>query len=91
MKDWSLVIAGVLAAGLLLVVLPVGVSTFLRMRRGRSVVCPKTGEVAGIRLDAWRAAGGSLVDRSALKVSGCTLWPWKEGCAQNCLKNLESS
>ena len=88
MKDWNLVIAGVVAAGLVLVVLPVGVTTFLRMRKGRSLVCPKSGKIAGVRVDPWRAAAGSLVDRSALKVTGCTLPAWKEGCAETCLQDL---
>lgn len=91
MNDWGLVILAVAAAGLLLVVAPVLVTTFSRFRSQRSVACPDTGRVAGIELDAVRLSLGAAFDRLPLRVRSCTLWPEKRGCAQSCLKPIEEA
>lgn len=89
MKDAGLVISGVIAAGMVLVVLPVAAATFLRLRPRKSVLCPQTGRVAGIRVNALEAALASTFDRLPLKVKECSLWPEKGGCAQECLRGVE--
>jgi hypothetical protein len=79
------VIFAVVAAGLGIVVLPVVMGAYRRLRRPRSVVCPQTASIAGIRLNAIGAAAGAAFDRLPLKVASCTLWPEREGCGQDCL------
>ncbi len=91
MKDWGLVIAAVTAAGLLLVVLPVVVTTFQRFRAQRSVACPDGGRVAGIQVDPLKVALGAAFDRLPLRVRSCTLWPEKSGCRQGCLRRVEEA
>jgi hypothetical protein len=78
-------ILGVIAAGLLLVVLPVAAGTYRRFRAARSLVCPRTGGVAGVRVDAVAAAVGSAFDRRFLRVASCSLWPKNRGCGRECV------
>ena len=82
-SDWE--ILGVVSAGLVLVVLPVTVGTYRRLKAARSVVCPRTSRVAGVKVDAVAAAVGSAFDRLPLRVTSCSLWPEKRGCGQECV------
>ncbi len=81
--DWE--ILGVVAAGLGIVVLPVAIGTYRRFRAARSVACPASGAIAGVRVDAFSAAIGSAFDRLPLKVASCSLWPAKKGCGEECV------
>ena len=91
MKDWGFVILAVAAAGVLLVVVPVFVAAFSRFRAQRSVACPETGRVVGIKLDALRLSVGAAFDRVPLHVRACTLWPERRGCAQSCLNSIREA
>jgi len=82
-SEWE--ILGVVSAGLVLVVLPVTVGTYRRLKAARSVVCPRTARVAGVKVDAVAAAVGSAFDRLPLRVTSCSLWPEKRGCGQECV------
>jgi hypothetical protein len=84
--EW--VIFAVVAAGLGIVVLPVVIGAYRRLRAPRSVVCPQTGGIAGVGLDAIRAAAGAAFDRLPLKISSCTLWPERESCGRACLSDI---
>ena len=83
-----LVILGVLAIGVLFVVLPVVLTTLSEHRGPRTVVCPSTGDEAEISIDAARAARGAVFGRSLLSVEKCSLWPEREGCARSCLAEV---
>lgn len=87
-SDWE--ILGVITAGLLLVVVPVAVDAYRRFRAPRSLVCPRTGGPAGVRVDALSLAIGSAFDRVPLKVASCSLWPENRGCGQECLGRVRA-
>lgn len=89
MSDPVLVIAGVFLAGMIFVVLPVVISTYLRYRGRKSVVCPQAGKIAGVRLAALPAALGSAIDLVPLRVTACTLWLDRANCAQGCVESLQ--
>jgi hypothetical protein len=51
----------------------------------RQVLCPETGGVAKIRIDALHAAVSSAVADPELQVSDCSRWPARQGCRQECV------
>jgi hypothetical protein len=87
-SDWE--ILGVIAAGLALVVVPVTVDAYRRYRTPRSLLCPKTGLLAGVRVDPLSAALGSAFDRLPSRVGDCSLWPANRGCGQECLDRVRA-
>jgi hypothetical protein len=80
-----LVILGVLAIGLVTVVLPVVLTTLADHREPKSLVCPETGLATTVRVDAGRAARGAIVGRVRLAVQSCARWPERRACGQGCL------
>lgn len=81
-----LMMLGVLAMGLLLVVLPV-VSEIVSRYRGRKVVtCPETRDLVEVQLDTGRAAWGAVFGHSIPRVKSCSLWPRKKGCQEECVQ-----
>jgi hypothetical protein len=58
---------------------------FIQFHGWREVLCPETGGVAIIRIDALHAAiSGALTDPE-LHVSDCSRWPQRQGCGQKCV------
>ena len=60
-----LVILGVLAIGIVTVVLPVVLTTLADHREPKSLVCPETGLPTTVQVDAGRAARGAVIGRVA--------------------------
>ena len=87
-SDWE--ILGIIVAGLALVVAPVTIDAYRRFRTARSLVCPKTGLLAGVRVDPLSAAFGSALDRAPSRVADCSLWPANRGCGQECLGQVRA-
>ncbi len=86
MHNPGLVILGVLAVGLVFVLVPVALTTLSESRRSRTLRCPEAGTPADVSFDPARAIRGALVGRVWLSVAGCSLWPERRGCAQACTK-----
>jgi hypothetical protein len=61
---------------------------YLRARDPRIVRCPATGTGATVDLDAVRAAL-TLAPPNEHVVRGCSLWPERAGCAQQCCDDLK--
>jgi hypothetical protein len=83
-----LVILGVLAIGIVTVVLPVVLTTLADHRQPKSLVCPETGLATTVQVDAGRAARGAVVGRVRLAVQNCARWPERGGCGQGCLSPI---
>jgi hypothetical protein len=62
---------------------------FFSLRGDRVVTCPETLELVGLKIDASLAARTSLADNPEFRVSGCTRWPEKSACGQECLSQVE--
>jgi hypothetical protein len=83
-----LVILGVLAIGLVTVVLPVALTTLADHREPKSLPCPETGQPANVQVDAGRAARAAIFGRVRLAVQNCSRWPERDGCGQSCVAPL---
>lgn len=79
---------GVTIVGTTYAVAPVVTDTYRRYRGRKTVVCPGTGDIAEIDLHAKRASLLSALGKEWVRVRGCSLWPRRKGCAEDCLKNL---
>lgn len=89
MNSVGTLIVAILAVGILFVLVPLVIHTFGRYRGSRVLACPETGEPVRLDLDATRAALTSALGRPRLRVSWCTLWPRRKGCAQECVASPE--
>ena len=85
-----LVILGVLAIGLVTVVLPMVLTTLSDHREPKSLVCPETGLPTTVQVDAGLAARGAIIGRVRLAVQNCARWPERRACGQGCLGSVES-
>jgi len=85
----AIVIAAV--AGLAVFLALTAGRAYIRYRGTRLVECPETKEVVAVQLDAARAAAGATVGKTELKLSECTRWPERQGCGQECLRQIETS
>jgi len=86
---WIL-LAAIVAVGILYVVVPVAMDVFARYRGGRSLTCPETGAEVRIELDARHAALTAVPGPPRLRVADCTLWPGRGDCLQGCIRRVET-
>ncbi len=77
------------ALGFLAVGIVVAAKAWLAWRARRLVTCPENAEPAAVRVDAARAVATSLGGHTALRLSECSRWPEKQGCGQECLRQIE--
>lgn len=87
MKNALLLVAAIVAVGVLDNVSAVLRHFYGRFRHGKVVTCPDTENLADVQLKAGWAAVTALFRRPVLRVKSCTLWPGKKGCAQGCVKD----
>jgi hypothetical protein len=85
----GLVVVGIIVAAIVLVALPVALTTYLDFRKARWVRCPETESKAAVHVDPLRAAIGSTVGALPLHVDTCSLWPERQGCAESCAAQFE--
>jgi hypothetical protein len=84
MTDPWAVLAGLAAIGFLFVLVPVVATVYLGLRAPRWLRCPEAQVLAGVAVDAGRAAWTAAFGQPRLRVRDCTLWPERAGCAQHC-------
>ncbi|HWA93992.1 MAG TPA: DUF1761 domain-containing protein [Terracidiphilus sp.] len=56
-----------------------------RYSGGRPVTCPVDQQSAVVHIDVQHAAASVMDGSPKLRLSGCTLWPERAGCHQDCL------
>lgn len=84
-------VAGVaVIAGLALAIRAV-VRAYFRYKGQRVVTCPETEQYAAVEVDARHAAATCLHGRPDLRLKSCSRWPEREGCEQDCIRQLELS
>jgi hypothetical protein len=71
-------------AGLLVVLVPVGLLEYGALKRKKSVTCPETGQDATVGVDARRGALAVALGFPRLRISSCSRWPERELCDQAC-------
>jgi hypothetical protein len=67
------------------------VSTFFRYRGARVITCPENHRPAGVHVDVRHAAATALGSSPQLRLDQCSRWPEKQGCGQECLRQIETS
>lgn len=91
MPNVGTVLAGIVAIGVLYVLLPVVTDVFLRFRAARRLRCPEAGAGAEVRVDATRTAMGAAFHDPTPRVADCSLWPERAGCEEGCLPAFEAA
>lgn len=85
MDPW-IVLAAIIALGVVYVALPVALGEFFRYYRRKFLQCPVTGEEAWILIDARRAGASAAFGRPSLRIRSCSLWPARYACGRDCLR-----
>ena len=85
MENPWIVIASIVAVGVVYVLLPVIADTFRWYRATRILRCPETEKEAEVAIDASHAALTSAFGPPVLRVKNCSLWPEGKDCPQDCL------
>ena len=91
MGDALLLIAAIAAFGLFSVVIPAMLEAYYRYKENMVVTCPNAQKRAELILDRGRAALGAAFGKPALRVAGCSLWPPKQACHNECLRENSSA
>ena len=81
-----LLIAAIVAFGLVFVVAPVAIDTYRQYRYRKVITCPEAHNLAEVNLNAGVAALGAGVGRPLLRVKNCSLWPKRKGCDEKCVR-----
>jgi hypothetical protein len=66
----------------------IALTTWIRMRGARVVVCPQTHESVSVTLDRCQAAMSAVWEAEDLKLATCTRWPLPVDCDQACVKQI---
>ena len=82
----TLLISGILATGLVFVVVPVAIDAHHKYRFRKVINCPETRGLAEVNLNARLVALGAGVGRPVLRVKNCSLWPKRKGCDERCVR-----
>jgi len=64
---------------------------YFKLRGKRLVTCPETRKPAAVDLDAAHLAGDAAFGSPPLRLSECSRWPERQGCGQECLKQIEAA
>jgi hypothetical protein len=85
---WIVVALLALALGYLLFR---GLRTFFKLRGKRLVTCPENQKPAAVDLDASHLAKEAILGTPPLRLSECSRWPERQGCGQECLRQIEAA
>lgn len=86
-----------IALGVTLVTLLVGIwlrritTAWTRYRGHRLVICPESQRPAGVVVDAVHAAATAAAGNPELRLIGCSRWPERAACGQECMAQVQSS
>jgi hypothetical protein len=76
---------GIVALALGYVIAPIVADVFFRFRGRRTVRCPETGLAADVEIDARHAALTAVPGPPEVRLTGCSLWPDRANCEQECV------
>ena len=80
-----LLVAGIIALGIVFVVAPVAADAYRKYRHRKVITCPEAHSLAEVTLNAGQAALGAGIGRSLLHIKSCSLWPKRQGCDEKCV------
>ncbi len=64
---------------------------YLKLRGKRLVICPEARIPAAVELDAKGLAREAAWGTPHLRLSECSRWPERQGCGQECLRQIEAA
>ena len=68
-----------------------GLRSYLGLRGKRLITCPENQKPAAVDLDAAQLAKEAVFGTPHLRLSECSRWPERQGCGQECLKQIETA
>jgi hypothetical protein len=84
-------VAVLTALGLLAVLGAAMARAYIRSRGKRLILCPQARVFAAVDVDAPHAALTAASGRPEVRLRDCSLWPDRQGCAQDCLKQINEA
>jgi hypothetical protein len=79
-------ITGIVAVGLLCVVVPRAFDAYRRYRYRKVFTCLETQDLVEVALKRRAAVFGAVFGRPNVRVKYCSLWPKKKGCGEKCVR-----
>lgn len=76
--------------GIILVRSIPALSAYFAFRGKRLITCPETHKAAAIDVAAREAALTALLGEPTLRLDRCSRWPERQGCGQECLRQVEA-
>jgi hypothetical protein len=67
-----------------------GIRVYYGFRGTRLVTCPETHQAAMVEVAARSMGMQAILDKPCLRLSECSRWPMREGCGQDCLRQVEA-
>ena len=67
-----------------------GTQIYFRFRGTRLVSCPETHKPAVVEVAAMSMGMQAILDEPCLRLSECSRWPMRQGCGQDCLRQIEA-
>jgi hypothetical protein len=67
-----------------------GTRVYYAFRGSRLVTCPETRQRAVVELDAKSMGMQAILGSPRLRLQACSRWPMREGCGQECLRQIEA-
>lgn len=87
----TIIIAVLVLGGTLFLVRAIpGMRAYLKFRGKRLVTCPETKETEAVDISAAEAGIGVFLNEPTLRLKECSRWPEREGCGQDCLRQVEA-
>lgn len=87
----TIIIAVLVLGGTLFLVRAIpSIRTYLKFRGKRLVTCPETKEPEAVDVAAAEAGLGVFFNEPTLRLKECSRWPEREGCGQDCLRQIET-
>ena len=65
--------------------------SYFKLRGKRLITCPETKQPAAVELDASHLARQAAWSTPHLRLSECSRWPERQGCGQECLRQIEAA
>jgi hypothetical protein len=67
------------------------IGAWVRYRGARVITCPENQRPAGVHVDVGHAALTALGAAPDVRLNECSRWPEKQGCGQECLRELRNA
>jgi len=68
-----------------------GIYVYYKFRGSRLVTCPETHKAVVVEVAAKSMGIQAILDDPCFRISKCSRWPMREGCGQDCLRQIAAS